>query len=58
MRVIVPDDISKLVDVFAPFLAFDNERMEYTLKENAPEDVVEAQRKYHEWFDGIKEKNS
>ena len=51
MRVIIPENISKLADVFAPYLVFDEEKKEYVLREDAPEEIVKAKQEYHSWFE-------
>lgn len=50
MRRIVPDSISKIADKITPYLTLNRETMRYVLKENAPEEIVQAKRIYDEWF--------
>lgn len=51
MRKMPPDNISKLADIFAPYLVLDREKKEYVLKDNAPAVAIQAKRAFHEWYE-------
>jgi hypothetical protein len=50
MRINIPEEISKLGEIFAPFLQLDIEKKQYVLTDNAPEEAINAKRVYSDWF--------
>ena len=47
MRVIIPDEIKRLIDIQRPFLVFDGKG--FVLKEDAPAEVVKAREITQKW---------
>ena len=54
MRIAIPDHISKIADLIAPYMIFDVKKRQYVLVENAPKEVVDAADTYHQWFENNK----
>ena len=54
MRIIIPDHISKIADLIAPYMILDVKKKQYVLAENAPKEVVDAARTYYQWFENNK----
>ena len=50
MRINIPEEISKVGEIFAPFLQLDIEKKQYVLTDNAPEEAINAKRVYSDWF--------
>lgn len=48
MRIQIPAEISALMDVFGPYTFADENGIAH-LADNAPQDAVEAKKKYDEW---------
>ena len=51
MRRKVPEHISKLADLIAPYLVLDQKTKQYVLLDNVPEDIVKAKQIYDAWFE-------
>lgn len=50
MRVVFPKEINKLVDMIGPYMRYDPVRRETVLQSDAPAEIVEAHKKYCEWY--------
>lgn len=51
MRVIIPERIKKLANLIKPYMEFNTQKRGFFLKDDAPEEIVAAQKEYHEWMD-------
>ena len=51
MRVVVPDDIKKLMDIFIPYMIKNHDGTALVLRDDAPEEAIIAHRKYQEWWE-------
>lgn len=51
MRQIIPDEISSLALVIAPYMVFNDSKTKLVLRADAPEEVKIAKEKYHKWFE-------
>lgn len=50
MRRIIPDRIKKLADKIEPYMEFDEKRRGFFLKADAPKEIADAQKEFHEWM--------
>lgn len=50
MRRIIPEKIKQLSDKIAPYMEYDEKRNGYFLKDDAPKEVVNAQKEFHDWM--------
>ena len=52
----IPERITQLADKISPYMEFDEKRRGFFLKEDAPEEIVKAQKEFHEWMSKHKER--
>lgn len=50
MRIRIPNDISLIGDLIAPYMVKNAEGTALVLKDGAPEEVVVAKMKYDDWW--------
>ena len=50
MRVMIPERIKKLAELIKPYMEFDPQKKGFFLKEDAPNEIIAAQKEYHEWM--------
>ena len=46
---------TQLADKISPYMEFDEKRRGFFLKADAPEEIVKAQKEFHEWMSKHKE---
>lgn len=54
MRIAIPPEINKLAEVQIPYAFFDENEGVIKLRDDAPENVIKARRRYLEWWDSQK----
>lgn len=52
MRRIIPEKIMKLAKTIEPYMIFDKEKGGFYLRPDAPEQIVQMQKEFHEWMSG------
>lgn len=50
MRIIVPEEISALTKIIFPFMELDKKKKAFVLRDDAPQNVKEANKRYQNWF--------
>ena len=50
MRIIVPEEISALARIIFPFMELDKKKKAFVLRDDAPQNVKEANKRYQNWF--------
>lgn len=56
MRSIIPERINKLSDKIAPYMEFDEAQKGFFLRDDAPPEIVAAQKEFHAWMAAQKDK--